>query len=219
MARDPDRARALRLLSNLSLKTGDFERGRDYAERALEVDAFLEDAVDIYGLLYETALNLEDVEEASRWCDEGHRRFPESTLLAVCGLYTMASVPQTPADIPTAWQKHAEYVELTGDGPGWNRAVGLSLVAAALARADMPDSARAVMARARADLPADEPIAPYFDYYDAYVATLLGDTGRTLELLRAFVAEYPSQREFLPNDWWFRPLWDDDRFQELMAGE
>lgn len=215
--RDPNRARALRLLSNLSLKTGDFDRGQRFAERALAVDAFLEDAVDIYGLLYETALNLEDVENASRWCEEGHRRFPESTLLAVCGLYTMASVPADPSVVPVAWEKHREYVEVTGPEPGWNRAVGLSLVAATLARAALPDSARAVMQQARAQLPVDEPIAPYFDYYDAYVATLLGDEDRALELLAAFVAEYPSQREFLPSDWWFRPLWPDPRFRELMA--
>jgi TolB-like protein len=215
--REPSRARAWRLLSNLALKTGDFENGQRYAERALEEDAFLEDAEDIYGLLYETALNLEQLDEASRWCDEGHRRFPDSTLLGVCGLYTLASVPLDPAQIPAAWEKHREYVELTGTEPGWNRAVGLSLVAAALARAELSDSARAVMDRARAELPTDEPIAPYFAYYDAYVATLLGDDDRALDLLRRFLSEYPSQREFLPRDWWFRPLWDSARFQALMA--
>lgn len=215
--REPARARAWRLLSNLALKTGDFENGRLYAERALDEDAFLEDAEDIYGLLYEQALNLEDVDEASRWCTEGHRRFPESTLLTACGLYTLASVPMDPAEIPKVWEAHGEYVEATGEEPGWNRAVGLSLVAAALARAELPDSARAVMERARSQLPVDEPIAPYFRYYDAYVAVLLGDRDRALDLIRDFLAEYPSQREFLPKDWWFRPLWNDGRFQALMA--
>jgi TolB-like protein/tetratricopeptide (TPR) repeat protein len=218
VSREPARARAWRLLSNLALKTGDFEHGRQYAERALDEDAFLEDAQDIYGLLYETALNLEDVEEASRWCEEGHRRFPRSTLLAVCGLYTLASVPGEPSAIPAAWALHRDYVELTGTEPGWNRTVGLSLVAAALARAALPDSARAVMARARSQLPASEPNTPYFDYYEAYVATLLGETDRALQLLGDFVAAYPSQREFLPRDWWFRPLWDDDEFRSLMGG-
>ena len=216
---EPERARAWRLLSNLALKTGDFENGRQYAERALAEDAFLDDAQDIYGLLYETALNLEELEEATRWCAEGHRRFPESTLLAVCGLYTAASVPGDPSGIPAAWALHAEYMDVTGQDPGWNRAVGLSLVAAALARAELPDSARAVMARARSHLPLEEPIAPYFDYYEAYIAILLGEDDRALRLLRDFVAEYPSQREFLPSDWWFRPLWDDHRFRALMTTE
>jgi tetratricopeptide (TPR) repeat protein len=217
VAREPDRARAWRLLSNLALKTGDFESGQRYAERALEEDAFLEDANDIYGLLYETALNLEHLEEAERWCRDGHRRFPESTLLTACGLYTLASVPGDPARIPEVWQLYADYVEVSGEGPGWNTAMGLCLVAAALARAELPDSARAVMDRARGRLPAEEVNAPYFDYFEAYVATLLGDTERALELLTRFLQAYPSQREFLPADWWFRPLWDDPRFQALMT--
>jgi len=102
-------------------------------------------------------------------------------------------------------------------GGGVDQGDEVLLVAAVLARASLPDSARAVLARARRALPADEPIAPYFGYYDAYVATLLGDDDRALELLRAFLAEYPSQREFLPSDWWFRPLWEHPRFRELMA--
>ena len=73
------------------------------------------------------------------------------------------------------------------------------------------------MARAREWLPADEPNAAYFDYYEAYVATLLGDVDRALQLLTALVNEYPSQREFLPRDWWFRPLWDDPGFMALLA--
>lgn len=217
--REPGRARAWRLLSNLALKTGDFENGRQYAERALEEDAFLEDAEDIYGLLYETALNLEEVEEASRWCEEGHRRFPESTLLTVCGLYTWASVRGNRSAIPEAWALHDEYARITGPGQGWNRAVGLSLMAAFLARAELPDSARAVLARARGALDPGEAIAPYFAYFDAYVAILLEESGRALELLEGFLEEYPSQREFLPSDWWFRPLWDDPRFKALMDRE
>ena len=214
--REPDRARAWRLLSSLAMKTGDFRNGRQYAELALAADSYLDDAEDIYGLLYETALNLEDVDEASRWCDEGHRRFPESTLLSACGLYTLASLPADSSHIPLAWARLQDYAGVD-EGPGWNRAAGLSLVAATLARAGMPDSARAVMARARRNLPPDEPIAPYFDYFDAYVAVQLGDSARALDRLRTFLAAYPSQREFLPRDWWFRPLWDDPGFQALMS--
>ena len=146
------------------------------------------------------------------------RRLPgwPSTLLSVCRLYTVASVPGDTANVSEAWQLHADYVETGGNESGWNAAVGLSLVAAALARAGLADSARTVMAHARRRLPSEEANAPYFDYFEAYVATLVGDTELALELLARFIEAYPSQREFLPADWWFRPLWDDPRFRALM---
>ena len=38
-----------------------------------------------------------------------------------------------------------------------------------------------------------------------------------MDLVEALLESYPSQKEFLQNDWWFRPLWLEPRFQELTA--
>lgn len=181
------------------------------------MDAFLEDAEEIYGLLYLTSLNLEDVEQADRWCDEGHRRFATSTLLTACALYTLASMPTTASDIPVAWEKLDEYVSVGRGAASWNRPAGMTLVAAVIARAGLPDSARAVLASARQELNASDPNAPAFDYYEAYVLVLLGGFDEALDRLERYVGTYPSQREFLPADWWFRDLWTHLRFLRLMA--
>jgi hypothetical protein len=112
------------------------------------------------------------------------------------------------------WEALDDAMAIT-DSP-FNRALGLSLVGAVIARAGLADSARTVTESARAKLPVDHPEAAFFHYYLAYVSNLVGDLDRALLHLDSLIAQDPPSAQFLPVDWWFRDLWDQPGFLALL---
>jgi hypothetical protein len=90
-------------------------------------------------------------------------------------------------------------------------------VAMALARAGLPDSARAVAERSRGDATVD----PTKDlaYYEALVRMLLGDQDEAIRLLSTYVAANPQRRVSIGKDdtWWFREVRKDPRFKTLFG--
>jgi hypothetical protein len=81
------------------------------------------------------------------------------------------------------------------------------MVAAVLARAGLADSARAVAARARREAAAAPETRASFLWDDAYLQLLLGDSARAAALLRRFVAERPTLREYVAREPAFRGVW------------
>ncbi|MEO7822683.1 MAG: hypothetical protein ABIS15_03670, partial [Gemmatimonadaceae bacterium] len=91
------------------------------------------------------------------------------------------------------------------------------VVAAVLARAGLPDSARRVLARARADRETD-PRGELIGY-EAFVRTMLGDRKEAIDLLQRYLTDHPEHRRGFAkvNAWWWRDLQTDPRFQTLIA--
>jgi hypothetical protein len=79
-------------------------------------------------------------------------------------------------------------------------------VAAVLARAGARDSARAVLARARAQAGADEELRVPLLPDEAYVSLLLGDRAGARRLLEGYLAVRPELRSYLARDILFRDL-------------
>ena len=92
------------------------------------------------------------------------------------------------------------------------------LVAIALARAGLADSADRVALRARADSTLDE--ARDLLQLEAVVRTLLGEHDTAFDLLRMYFAANPHLRSTLAREqtWWFKPLRADPRYRELISG-
>ncbi len=212
---DPTRARAWSRLSRIHQSRGDFRAGLITAEHAYEADAFLESARVILFRLCYNALNLKDWERVARWCGEGQRRFPDRETFVATELVALAG-PEGPApDVERAWQLQVKHVELSPpDVRSVTRAYTLMQVAAVLVRAGHADSARAVIERAQASLETPD---PWTGYYEANVRLQLGDTTEALRLLGALLAAEPGERAFIASDWWWESLYDDPRFQELVA--
>jgi hypothetical protein len=86
-------------------------------------------------------------------------------------------------------------------------------VAAVLARAGLADSARSVIATARAGADID----PSRDLYqtEAFVQLQLGDRAAALAALKQFLVANPEYRDGLAEDpgWWFRDLAQDPGFK------
>jgi TolB-like protein len=214
LQQEPRRALALAYLADARRIAGDFADARNYAQRAMEVDAFLEEAPDVIDGLYGVNLELKAWSEADRWCREGRRRFRANLTFLFCRLQFEALRPQV-GDPAVAWAL-LDTIRTEASVEDWDfqyRTWSGYQVARVLARRAMPDSAEAVLG---AYAPALED-RPWFAYDEAHVRLVMGDPESALELLRLYLELAPDRRSYLPSDWLFEELWGDPRFEALMA--
>ena len=167
--------------------------------------------------LFQASLDLDDGVEAKRWCQEGQRRFPAEPRFVECQLSLLSLRGQRP-DGRSAWALLDQNIQLYPPGDrDYRRRRGQFLVAMALARAGLADSARAVAVRARADATVDP--AREFLYLEAILRAMLGDRDEALRLLTTYLATNPQERAALAKDdtWWWSGLRGDPRFKKLVG--
>jgi TolB-like protein/tRNA A-37 threonylcarbamoyl transferase component Bud32 len=211
---DPTTAHAWHFLSNALRAAGRHADAKRAAEQALEADQFYEERALIFARLCHTSLVNRQWEEVTRWCEAGRREFPRYNVLLNAELLALASAGGPDPDVEKAWQLLEDFLESNPpqDRPGLQPSATL-YAAAVLARAGLPDSAKAVIRQARAAEPAPDPMN---DYNEAYVWLLLGDREQALEFLRRHLEAMPGRKQAIATDWWFEPLRSDPRFQELV---
>ncbi|MGH7544601.1 MAG: TPR end-of-group domain-containing protein, partial [Gemmatimonadota bacterium] len=219
VAVDSSRALAWITLSDLMRLTGRFVEADRAAKRALRADAFLREAESVVFQLHQTSLELEDLTAADYWCAEARRRFAGTYWPWSCGIFMMA-LPGGPSPDVEKAGAYLESFERTV--PSARRDLFLPLVrmhvAAVLARAGRTDSARAMMNAARAEADAAEPPDPLRRvlYPEAYVRLLLGEPDSALALLERYLEFNPQRRSYIAEDWLWRSLRNDPRFQGLV---
>jgi len=215
---DPTLASAFSTLSHLYYQVEDVPAAVLAARRAYEQDAYLRVANEILWRLFIGSYDLEQFAQATRWCDEGRRRFPAYYRFTECRLWLMTTDAARPVPAE-AWRLLAELDSLT---PPALRArghhVGQILVGATLARAGLKDSARHVLVAARADR-ATDPEQELLSY-EAFARTLLGDRDTAFALLARYIAANPAHAFQRGGDisWWWRDLRSDPRFAGLERG-
>jgi serine/threonine protein kinase len=213
----PDRASAWSVLSSLSANNSDPVGAAIAARRAYEADAYLSAASDILWRLYSAAYDNLKFAEASQWCNEGRNRFPSNPRFVQCRLW-LGTMPGTKPDIRQSWLLVDTLRKLTAEGewPFAGREAPM-LVAAALARAGLADSARKVLDRSRGDATIDPSRDLLID--EAMVRTILGDKTEALRLLKTYLAANPEHRKGMAEtqSWWWRDLKDDPRFREMVG--
>jgi DNA-binding SARP family transcriptional activator/TolB-like protein len=212
---DATRASAWSKLSRVLQRQAEFAGAKWAAEHAYEEDAFLADAPRILFLLCQNSLELREWAEVTRWCSEGRRRFPDRGSFVAAELSALAGPEGPEPDVEKAWQLGEKMLELSEPQRQLERRPRILMeVAAVLARAGERDSARAVIDLARTALVGTDPET---DYYEANARLHLGETERALELLAVYLEAVPSERGYMASDWWWERLWDDPRFQRLVA--
>ena len=219
VAQAPNRAFAWALLSHLLMRKSQTAEGKLAALRAYEADPYLTEAPTILWRLFASSLDLEDGVEAAHWCEEGHRRFPTDPRFLECQISLLALAGQKP-DVDKAWQLLAENVKLYPPNQrDFRQHRGQLLVAMALVRAGLPDSARAVALRARVDASLDP--TRELVYIEALLRNMLGDRDEALRLISTYLATNPQERPSIANDetWWWRGLRDDSRFRALVGNK
>ncbi|HET7464922.1 MAG TPA: hypothetical protein VFJ82_27005, partial [Longimicrobium sp.] len=182
------------------------------ARRALAEDAYLDDAADIYSRLFFSAMLLESYAEARSLCDTGRQRFAGDWRFVECGLTLLREDRSRPPDPAGAWRLVARLDRLdpperaAAEGRGYSPVYRRALVAAILARAGERDSARAVLARARAMVAGDPERTLDLAYDEAYVLLLLGEPEAARAKLAEVLAHRSWLRDFARRDPLFREL-------------
>ncbi len=214
---NPSQATAWNSLSHLLMAKAEIAEAKLAALRAYEADPYLRDANTTIWRLFQSSLDLEDAVESAHWCDEGKRRFPGDPRFAECQLWMFALKDVKP-DVPKAWQVLDEYVRLSPPQQrDFLKLRGQMLVTFALARAGLPDSARAVAVRSRPE--PDQDTDRELTYFEALLRGMLGDLDEAFRLLGTYIAVNPQVRESIARDdtWWMRDLRKDPRWRALVG--
>jgi hypothetical protein len=187
------------------------------ARRAYEEDAYLSAAPDILWRLYSTAYDIEKPIEAKQWCDEGQRRFPANPRFVQCQLWllTLRGTRTTPT---AAWSLIPSLKNITPEKDwAFEGREAAMLVAAGLARAGMPDSARQVLVRSRGNPEIDPSRDLVID--EAVVRVILGDTTEALSLLKQYLVANPDHRVGMANtqSWWWRDIKNSPRYRQMVG--
>jgi len=201
----------------LLMRRSQTAEGKLAALRAYEADPYLTEAAAILYRLFTSSLDLEDGVEANHWCEEGQRRFPTDPSFLECQILVFALPGQKP-DIGKAWQLLDGNVKLYPPNEReFRQREGQLMVAMALVRAGLPDSARAVAVRARADATIDP--GRELLYFEALLRNMLGDRDEALRLVGVYLATNPQDRATMAKDdsWWWQGLRDDPRFKALVG--
>lgn len=219
VAANPNQASAWTSLSHLlTNKEGAIAEAKLAALRSYEADPYLTNANLTVYRLFTTSLELEDLIEARNWCATGRERFPDDYRFAECRLFLLTPPNQSP-DLTGIWDVLERYVAMSPpEMTEFNRAKGQMLIAIGLARASMPDSARAVAQRARVTSSVD-PVRE-ITFFDALVHQWTGDYDEAFRLLGQYLAVNPGQMDAFAADdsWWWEDLRQDPRWAALVGG-
>ena len=214
---NPTQASALTSLSHLLAGKHELAEAKLAALRAYESDPYLTNANVTLWRLTSISSDLEDAVEAKRWCDEGRSRFPDDPRFAECQVLVF-SIPGVKPDVAHAWKMADEYIKLSPPAlREYRKREAQMMVALALARAGLRDSARAVALRARADASLDP--TRELANWEAWVRTLVGDRDEAFRLLALYLSANPQERaSHSETTSWVRELQSDPRWKSLMGG-
>lgn len=213
LAADPSRASAWITLSELLRYRGLQAEAAYAAEQALAKDAFMEDADRIFERLYRIRLQLGQLDEATRWCAEGLRRFPNNWRLVECHLTILSYLPPSAAAPDSSRRLLRELERLdpaarsTAARRTYQQSYRLLRHAIVLARAGQPDSARAILASARHAAGSDSLLHLSLDYDEASLRLALGEREAARALIRRYLAARPEFTEYARRDPQLAGLW------------
>jgi TolB-like protein len=216
---DPSLASAYSTLSHLYYQTEDVPAAVLAARQAYEQDAYLSVASEVLSRLFFGSYDLEQFNQATRWCREGARRFAGDFRFAECRLWLMTT-DGAHVDVPEAWRLLGQIDSLTpAPRKAFEHHRAETIVGVVLARAGLRDSARRVLLRARAGRDVDP--GQEIVSIEAFARTIIGDRDEAIALLKRYVAANPSHAFTRGGDisWWWRDLKSDPRFAQLTAAK
>ncbi|HVF40370.1 MAG TPA: hypothetical protein VM939_10750, partial [Gemmatimonadaceae bacterium] len=222
---DKTNAEAWSQLSQIRNAQDDLTGAKLAALRAYEEDAYLQGTDRVLWRLYTSSYDLEEFPDALKYCETGGARFPENPLFVRCRLW-LFTTNSRPADPAEAWKDYEKLKALTPKA-AWEyqgREAAI-LVAAALARANQQDSARALLLATRVSPALTATVDPEGSLItiEAFVRTLFNtsqDTDEAFKLMRKYLSSNPAHRTNFreSQSWWWNALKADPRFPGLVSG-
>ena len=213
----PTLARSWGTLSAVLRFKGDAAEANVAARRALEEDAFLQDAPSILEALYTSEQLLGDYASARESCDNGHRRYPADWRFVQCRL-TLMSVDTTAANPREAWALVAKLdamdppAQAAATRDPYNPIYWRMVAALVSARAGQRDTARAVIAWATRKVGNDPALRLDLNYDEACVRLALGQPDVALRLLTEYTKARPTLKLYIGRDPHFAALRNNPAF-------
>lgn len=214
---DPSLAGSHSALSHLYYRFDDISGVVLAARRAYEEDAYLDAANEVLWRLVTGLYDLQQFTEARRWCAEGVRRFPADHRFTECRLLLMTT-PEVPPDVRVAWSLADRLGSIAPEPRRAHEGLkGRLLAAGVVARAGLPDSARAVLDHTQQRL--NHTVDPNYDllFLAAHMRIIAGDEEGAVRALRQYSAVNPVYG--FEHNWWWHPLRANPRFQALVASQ
>jgi serine/threonine-protein kinase len=211
-------ATAWNYLSHLLVNKGQIAEAKLAAENAYNADPYLTDVDKTILRLFFASLDMGVRTEAAKWCNEGASRFPENYLFTECKLWIYA-LPngEVKPDMREVWSTYDAYVKASpANVQEFDKLKGKMIVALALVRAGMKDSAEAMAAANQGDAQIDPGGELTNLAINVYAQS--GNKDAALDLIATYLAANPQQRESAANDksWWLKDLRSDPRYQALV---
>jgi serine/threonine-protein kinase len=213
----PNEPEAWSILSHLYYQYDDVVSAKLAARRAYDEDAYLSDADLVVWRLFTTSYDLEQFPDAIHWCDVGAGRFAANPRFVECKLWLMATTAVTP-NVANAWAMADSLVKLSAapDRP-YERLNGTAMVAGAIARAGLKDSAAHMLDRLddRADVDPTKDVTQTI----ALTWVVLGNTDKAIKSLALYLSANPARAVGFDDEhsWEWRSIHDDPRFQALVV--
>jgi hypothetical protein len=199
------------------------------ARAAYEADAYLSNSDYILTRLFWTSYDTEAFAEATKWCDEGRRRFPQDGRFVFCQLWL--ELNPAPPDIDGAWRLASRIDSLAPAATKpYQSHLARMIVGGVIGRAAkaaksggtatatlLADSANRVLVAARGDASVD----PEHELpgYEAIMRVQLGDIDGAIKLLKQYVAVNPDHSFEVAGNvhWWWRDLRSNPGFEALLS--
>jgi TolB-like protein len=225
---NPSLATAHATLSHLYYRQGDMAKTVISAQSALIEDAYLEAADLVLWRLFNGSWELGDFTSATRWCDQGMRRFPQNFRFASCGIRLMTTTAVEP-DIERAWNLLAQQDALLPPGRrAFEHLRGEMTVAGVIARRAAREPARAQLLRDSAHAVLNrvsQQVTPQVDFtgelatVEAYIRTISGEKEAAIALLERIRARDPAAFDRTRGEvrWYWRDLQGHPKFAELFG--
>jgi len=215
---NPSQAGAWASLTHLYNQTATGTKVALAAQRALEADAFLDNADVILFRLFISSYDLSQFTDADHSCQQIRRRFPTDVSAPRCELFMLTTRIRTPPDPARAWRLADSVAKASpANRKPYFELNSRMLVAAVLARAGLKDSAMAVVERSKGD-PEMNPTRD-LALFGAAVYSQLGETAKAVDLLGVYLQANERLRAAYADDpgWWFRGIAGDPAFKRLVG--
>lgn len=213
----PSQPGAWAVLSHLYNQYNDVVDAKIAAQRAYEEDAYLGNADTIVWRLFLSSYDLEQLPDGIHWCSVGATRFPTDPRFMTCKLWLMGTTAVQP-DAGKAWQIRDSLLRYSATGDTAFASINsMALVAGAVGRAGMKDSAEHILSRLD-----DRPdVDPTLDatLAKAIVFVQLGDKDNAIKSLARYLSANPARAVGFDDEhsWIWRSVHDDPRFQALVV--
>ena len=217
IASSAQRATAHNTLSHLPLNRGKLTEAKLEAETAYQTDPFLTNVEATVRRLYLSSLDLQNREEADKWCTVYRARFPKSYRGTECKLWLYTLPAAEKPNMAEVWKTYDEYVKVSpANVQEFDKLKGKMMVGLALVRAGQLDSAKAIAESAQGD-PQVDPRRETVNLA-AIIYAQSGDKDKAIDLIAKWFAANPQQRAVAANDdaWWFENIRQEPRYKALV---